>query len=216
MALKREITFSNQNKKGKSSRRRQNKLPVKRSINLAAVGEQHINMKIAVPAIILIIAGAVLLSKFAVVDRYTELNRANAEVAKLQNEIDDCYAVIESYGDMTDEYAHYTYEGMTSDELQLVDRTAVLQLLDDKILPITEIGAWKLSGNTLLLPLNSENLAAANQIVEVLDESPIVDYCTVSTATSATYSSRKSDTEWSDNVTVTITVYLTNAGEDGE
>ena len=90
-------------------------LPTKRTINLAVVGEKPLNMLVAVPAIVVIILAAALVSKFTVVDRLMAVNRAQAEVAALQADVDAGYEAIADYGDLVDEYAHYTLSGMTEE-----------------------------------------------------------------------------------------------------
>ena len=58
-------------------------MPVKRSINLATVGEKPINPVTAVPAVVIVVILAVLLSKFAVTDRF-------AKVAAMSPSLSSC------------------------------------------------------------------------------------------------------------------------------
>jgi hypothetical protein len=54
-------------------KRRRGRMPTKTEINLAVVGEKHINGLIALPAILLIVVAAALFSKFLVIDRMLEV-----------------------------------------------------------------------------------------------------------------------------------------------
>ena len=133
MAFKR----NENNKKTKAPAR--GRLPVKRTINLATVGEKPVNPFIAVPAIVLIVVAAALFSKIAVIDRMVKVSQAQAEVSYLQSQIDAGYERIESFGELVEEYAHYTYSGMTEEELQRVDRDDVMEMLfGEKVVVNTE------------------------------------------------------------------------------
>ena len=161
-------------------------LPVKRSINLAAVGEKPIQVKLAVPAIVLIVVAAILLSKFFVVDRLLDMYRAQNEVSSLQSQLDDAYRQLNSFGDMTDEYAHYTYSGMTAEELARTDRGAVMDLLQRMVLPQAAMSSWSLTGNILTLNISRASLQDINLLAQELNEDPLVNFCTVTTASTNT------------------------------
>ena len=98
------------------------RIPVKRTINLVPVNEDKISLKLAIPGILLILVLAGLFSKFLVFDRLMAVSRAAARTARLQSELDDALAKVTSFGDVENTYAHYTLEGMTQEELSLVDR----------------------------------------------------------------------------------------------
>lgn len=174
------ITLRGVGKKKKKMSRRAT--PTKRSINLATAGEQPLNLRIAVPALALIIVGAILLSKFAVVDRLMAVSRAQGEVAALQAQLNQGYAAVKEVGDISERYAHYTYSGMTQEELQRPDRVKVLQLLQKVVIPQAQVVTWTVSGNLLTLNLNRSSLQEINVLVQELNEHQLVDYCTVTTA----------------------------------
>ena len=193
------------------------RLPAKRTINLAVVGEKPLNMLVAVPAILLILFAAALLSKFAVVDRLTAVSRAQAEVTSLQASLDAGYEAIADYGDLVDQYAHYTLSGMTEEELQTVDRTAVISMLQRVVLQKAEVGNWTIMGNRLELPMTGATLQQINMIVQQLEEEDLVDFCTVSTAATSDTDSRRQVISENTVVTAQVIVYLNPATEgDGE
>ena len=220
MGLKKKKVTSDKNKKI-SSKERLSKLPEKRSINLASVGVTSINKKIAVPAIVVIVLAACLLSKVAVVDRMAKVSEAEGNVLELQQQVEACEEAMANQEDISEDYAHYTMEGLTEEECFAVDRVAVLNLIHDQVLPFAEIGGWELSGNILTLQVTSENLKSVNQIVERLEAEDIVSYCTVNTAVSDSTESgnriilssdqeetEETETDWDDNVTAEIVIYL--------
>ena len=116
---------------------RNGKLPTKRSINLILIDENKINPVLAALGIIIIIVLAVLFSKFMVVDRLAEMNVAQARAESARRRVEEASAMLENYDEIQNNYAHYTLDGMTQAELNLVDRVSILELVGT-ILPAGE------------------------------------------------------------------------------
>ena len=163
-------------------RRRRGTLPVKRVINLAEVDKKTIDLRIAIPAILLILAAAFLFGKFAVADRLIAVNRAEGEVAAAQRELDAAYQRLDSFGELTELYAHYTYSGMTDEEIHRTDRAEILNLLRNVVLPDVEVSAWNVKGNTLNITMTAGTLEEINHTVQKVNGNELVDFCTVSNA----------------------------------
>ena len=158
------------------------RLPSKRTINLATVNIKRINWKVAVPLILLILAGAAALSKFAVLDRYTEVAAVQRDVAQLQSEVAAGYRRIESFGSLNERYAHYSYADMTQEEAERVDRVDVIRLLRRVVLPRIEVDMWSLNENVLTVTVRAGRLQDVNQLAQIMLDEDIVEYCTVRSA----------------------------------
>lgn len=189
-------------------------LPAKRSINLAGIGEKKIDLKIALPAILLILLAAALFSKFAVVDRLSAVSRANAEVAQLRGQLEAGYARLSAYDELEDEYAHYTYEGLTKEELNRADRVAVLDLMRRVVLPSARVESWTISSNTLTMTVTGRTLQSLNTVSQKLEAEELVDFCTVTMAATSDLTQVQNLGENTD-VTAMIVAYLKNAEEGG-
>ena len=163
-------------------RRRKGTIPVKRVINLAEVDKKTIDLRIAIPAILLILAAAFLFGKFAVADRLIAVSRAEGEVAAAQRELDAAYQRLDSFGELTELYAHYTYSGMTDEEIHRTDRAEILNLLRNVVLPDVEVSAWNVKGNTLNITMTAGTLEEINHTVQKVNGNELVDFCTVSNA----------------------------------
>lgn len=186
------------------------RLPGKRTINLAGAGKKKLDLRIAIPAIILIVAIAVLVSKFAVIDRFNELTAAENEVSAIRRQLDDGYKKIDSYGDLVELYAHYTYSDMTQEELARADRVVAMDMLSRLVMPELEIKSWDIKDNVMTVNVLGESLQQVNLISQRLMEESNVDYCTVSTAVTEF----KTDDDFSDWVNVQLTVYLLSTSEE--
>ena len=205
---------------GKARKVNKRSLPTKRSINLATTGEKPIQPAVAIPAIVLIVLAAAALSKFAVIDRLAAVSRAEGEVSAMQMELAERYAELQEFGGLTDEYAHYTYSGMTQEELNRTDRVAVLDLIQRVVLAKGWVSSWSVSSNILTLDITRGDLQEINLLVQELNEEALVDFCTVTTAattnTNASGTERTSRASESD-VNGQIVVYLKKVtGEEAE
>lgn len=166
----------------KEKQLRKGKMPTKREINLAMVGVEKIDPRKAIPGILIIILLAGLFSKFMVYDKLMELSAAQSEVGAVQTELDRTLEEIKGYGDMQETYAHYTVEGMTPEELSLVDRDKLVAMLERDIMKQAKLKTWTLHENQMELIFSDYTLELINKIVQRLQKEEIVDYCTVSTA----------------------------------
>ena len=168
------------NKKG--SRLKRGRMPSKTSINLVLVDEKKINLGIAIPAILLIILLAGAFSKFMVYDRLMEISQAEGEVVRLRNQYDTLMSAAEEMTGVEDTYAHYTVAGMTADELSMVDRVKVLELVES-VLPSSKYAKnWNVSGNILTIEVTESTLSQQNDLAAKIEKSPIVDSCIIMTA----------------------------------
>ena len=168
--------------KAAGGRRRRGALPVKRVINLAEVDKKTIDLRIAIPAILLILAAAFVFSKFAVADRLIAVSRAEGEVAAVQRELDAAYRRLDSFGELTELYAHYTFSGMTDEEIHRTDRAEILNLLRNVILPDVAVDAWNVKGNVLNVTMTADTLEDINRNVQKINGNELVDFCTVNNA----------------------------------
>lgn len=183
------------------------KLPTKRSINLAMSDEKPVNLKIGIPAIILILLAAFAFGKFAVADRLVAVSRAEAQVSALQSELNAAYDKLNSFGELTEIYAHYTYSGMTQDEISRADRGSAIAMIRRLILPRGEVTSWTLSGNTLTVNMTVRDLRTVNRTVQDIESDAHVNFCTVNTAATT------DKTKAIEAVNARITIYL-NAPEE--
>lgn len=181
----------------------------KKQINLALAGQQKKHYFVAIPAIGAIVVAAGVIGKVVVADRLVKMSEAQSAASELQKQVDDITAYIDSFGDLQETYAHYTYQGLNADELSYLNRPEVLQLMKNVIFPKVTVSSWSVSGNQLTLPVTGENLSDINSLVQELEQVPIVDYCNVMTAVTDSSSTDENGNPVSlDTVTGQIIVYL--------
>lgn len=198
-------------------------VPTKTQINFAEVGVTHIKISVMLPAVVLIILGASLLSKFFVVDRLVEVSRLQGEVSYLQSQIDADQAAIDEMGDIATEYAHYTWSGMTEEERSLADRMDAVELIERYVRSEAKVGSYTISGNEISLPITGVTFNEIGHIVNRLESDPLVEHCEVVAAASddsgVVYDSDALETTIVGGdleATAQVTVYLNDTPEVSE
>ena len=185
----------------------------KKQINLALAGQKKKHYFVAIPAIGAIVAAAGFFGKVAVADRLVEMSVQQSLASDLQKQVDDVTDYIAGFGDLQQTYAHYTYQGLSVDELSYINRPKVLKLMKKVIFPKVTVSSWSLSGNQLTLPVIGENLSDINALVQQLEDEKLVDYCNVMTAVT---DGNQETERAADKVTGQIVVYLADSTEDEE
>ncbi len=188
-------------------------MPSKTTINLVTVGQKRINLKLAIPALILILALIVVLGKFLVFDRFAEVAQAQRVVDELQTRLSAGYEELAGYEDLNDLYAHYTYSGFTEEELGRTSRVEVLRLIRQVVLPKVELNSWSLTSNELIIDVTGKTLQDINMLALDLQDDSLVNYCTVSTANT---NDQRSDRADGDAVTARVLVYLESMPGDAQ
>ena len=158
------------------------KLPVKKSINMAVVGQKKTRVSTALLAIILIVLVAGAISKFLVMDRFSEVEREEQKVRDLRNELSMANAKLDSFGELKETYAHYTFADMSSEELSRVERSDVVELIERIVLPAAELNSWNVRQNQLTLNVTLDTLQDTNMLAQILNEDDMVEFATVKNA----------------------------------
>ncbi len=158
------------------------KLPVKKSINMAVVGQKKTRVSTAILAIILILLAAAAIGKFLVMDRFAEVDREQQKVRDLRNELSMANAKLDSFGELKNTYAHYTFADMTAEEMRRVERSDVVELIERVVLPAAELNSWNIKQNQLTLNVTLDTLQDTNMLAQILNEEDMVEFATVKNA----------------------------------
>ncbi len=160
-------------------KRRNAELPTKTTLNLVIREKSELAPSRWIPAAILIILAAALFSKFAVVDRFARLQEMENKLADKQGQL---WALEDSYADFDEvkaQYNQYTYKGF---DRSIADRQAILDLLEQEIIPYCETQAISISGNNFSTTLTGLTLDQVSSMMARLEANPLVEGVTVATA----------------------------------
>lgn len=198
--------------KGKKKKVSHGRLPTKRYINLAVIGEKKVNYMKLLPAVIIGLVLVVVFAKFAVIDPLNEASAEEEKVSVLQHNVTIANAKIDSFGELIEKYAHYTYSGMTEEELNRADRLAAMEMIDRVVIPKAIVGSWQISGNVLSMSVACETLEEVNLLAQEIRKEPTVEFVNVTTAQSDENPKQEDDLL----VIARMNIYLTNPPEEEE
>ena len=198
-----------ENKKEKSTKKR-GTLPTKRSVNFIR-SRVTFRQLLRIPAFLVLFIAVLAFIQFGIINRLAGVAVARFEVSQVQQKINEGLREVATFGEIQDKYAHYTYSGMTEEELSRADRPAVMDMIERSVMPRASQCTWNLTGNQLTMQLTVRDLETANQIVRQLNErETLVNYCTLTTA-----ENRNNNGE-NESVTASLTVYLNDTREVSE
>ena len=166
----------------KKANRVRGRLPAKKSINMAVVGQKKTRISTAILAVILILIAAAAIGKFLVMDRLNEVDREEQKVRDLRNELSLANAKLDSFGELKETYAHYTFADMTGEEMRRVERSDVVELIERVVLPAAELNSWNVKENQLTLNVTLDTLQDTNLLAQLLNEEAMVEFATVKNA----------------------------------
>ncbi|SHK26623.1 hypothetical protein [Hespellia stercorisuis] len=182
------------------------KYPEKTSINLAMREEDQGNIKLQIGVFVVFLIALAAFSKFAVADPISEASAVESNYRDVQQQIDDMNASLKDYDAVQEEYSHYSNGYMNEEELLVVDRITVLNLLESCVMARADIQSLEMTGNTVMVVLSETNLGTVSQVVSALQADDRTSFVTVSTA--STNSSQSN----SQLVTANIVIELNVAG----
>lgn len=189
-------------------RKSQGKMPTKTSINLVVKKESALKTRKGITWTIIGALAVVLLAGLLIVRPVLGLINERAKVEKLTSELEQINKEIGDNADIEKEYAHYTIEDMTPDELARVDRVSVMRLVDTVNKSGGSVTGFELSENVMVIKEQGSTLAELNNIAQTLEQQDIVERCVINSADKG-----KQNTA---GVEASFIIYLTNGETEEE
>ncbi len=129
-------------------------------------------------AVVLLLA----VSKVLIYDKMMYVNELMEVSQELDDQIAEDSAYLEEYKKTLETYTRYS---PTQQELELVNRMEILDLVDEKIRAVSNVSEVSIEGNQVLVSFSGVTLDETAQIVASLEESPLVKGTSVDTANSS-------------------------------
>ena len=157
-------------------------MPSKKTLNLAMKEKNPLDPRKSVPLIILVILLACVFCKFAVVDRLLKVSELNNRAAILEAEVNTYSEACKDYDDVLAEYSKYSVSWMDEELTSSADRTDMLDLAVQYLMPESDVRSINIAGNTMSVQLGGITLDEASAIVQQLNNLPQVGSVVVYTA----------------------------------
>lgn len=171
--------------------------PTKSTINLVTADQSRNNIAVQLALFVVVLVLVAIFAKFAVIDPLAQGAASDRQVVEAQVQLDQLVAANENYAELNQEYERYVVTGLTQEEQNTVDRDAVLDLLEEKVLNVGYLSSLKVSGNVASATCLGVNLANVSQLVQSLESDSRVAHVTVTTA--------QGETDASNSATIDIT-----------
>lgn len=161
------------------------KMPTKTTINLAMKEEAAIPGKtLAVYAAIAVVV-LLLVVKFGVIDQYSRLHSAQAQYESVHAQYTQTQDALSHYGEVEAEYRRYSKDWMndeSSADYVGVNRTTVLDMVENRMMSAGTVNSITLQGNQMLVNMSGMNLEQISKMFSELEKDPIVKNLTLTIA----------------------------------
>lgn len=154
------------------------KYPTKTSMNLFYKPDRTTKTSTVALYVLFILVILVGLAKFMVYDLWAEKQAAERSLAAAQAELDDAMLQVSDYDEVRQRYVRYS---TTDEERDTVDRMEVLAMLDEAV-GKANMNSVSINGAKTQLQISNVTLTQTAEIVNRLQESPMVASIVVNTA----------------------------------
>ena len=177
--LKKDINFSEVfGKLGRGSRMGSSAFPSKTTMNLYQGDEQSTDIRKVILVGILLTIGIVVFVKFGVLDQLDMLNKKEGELAEQRALLAATNASAGEYDSVKESFDAFTArygEGSA-------DAIAVLDMVEQRVMPVTTVTSISLADETLTLTLYNVPLDTVGNLAKDLETQEMVQSVNVSTA----------------------------------
>ena len=167
-----------------SGGKRVSKYPEKTTINLVRYETEKSNLG-DILAIAVIVLGIVAFAKFAVLDQMDALRQAQMKYGVVQDQLTTLRQANAKYAEVKAKYDEVTDWYMTTDEKQIIDKVAVMQMLEEDLMPYVELMRVQVSGNVVTVATGETNLSTVSKFLMILQQDPRNSSATVTTTSAA-------------------------------
>ncbi len=186
------------------------KYPQKQTINLAVeetngIGKQG---QVAIFFVFLIVLG--LFTKFAVIDRIDEAEKAKNEYIRTEEQIKQLTDRVKNYNEVQQVYRQYDDSFLSESEKIEIDRLEIIDMIEQCVKDEAQIKEIRISSNQVSIVLEETRLSYVSEIVARFQEDERTSYVTVSTAGTGNVKDE------SQIVSADVMVQLKDGGEESD
>ena len=161
---------------------RKSEYPSKKTVNLIIHEKTMSSPSRAIPAFVVFLVLLACFVKFGVMKPLEGMYAAQASLGQVQSELSAYVQYNEDYDEVKERYSRYFNEYLDEDEAVLQDRMGIMDLFEERVLSQADIESISIRGNICRLVITELPLYRVSSIVADLEESPLVQYISVSTA----------------------------------
>lgn len=157
-------------------------LPNKQTMNLVILEKGENSKTTDIVLIVLLVVILAVFAKFGVLDQYNKKKAAEEEYAAAQQELEQNKQLLARYEALFEKFSHYFKAFLTEDELKLVDRIDLIDMLDEHLFNVAEMQSINISGNTIGISFYDVTLEQVGQLAQDLSDNELVKNVDLQTA----------------------------------
>lgn len=177
--------------------------PTKSTINLVTCDQKPVKTQRNIIVFAIAVVAIALFAKFGVIDVMAQASASAGRLASAQSQLSQLEANNANYNELRQQYETYVINSLSDEEKSLVDRGAVLNLLQSTVANIADLQTVSISGNEVQLQFVNTSLEDTSKVVASLENNQLVSAVALSTA----------KTDKNDDVVSTVTITLKSATE---
>lgn len=177
--------------------------PTKSTINLVTCDQKPVKTQRNIIVFAIAVVAIALFAKFGVIDVMAQASASTGRLASAQSQLSQLEANNANYNELRQQYETYVINSLSDEEKSLVDRGAVLNLLQSTVANIADLQTVSISGNEVQLQFVNTSLEDTSKVVASLENNQLVSAVALSTA----------KTDKNDDVVSTVTITLKSATE---
>ena len=178
------------------------KIPTKRTVNLAKRESHKRDMITLTTGTFIILVLCFCVAKFGVIDQLSRLNAAERAYNEVHTQYVEMQEAVANYPAVEQEYRTYSRKWMNEDSSVAVsvDRTEVLDLIENHMMNVGNVETFTISGDLVLINMNGMNLEEISLMLADLSRQDIV----ASTALTIASTTKTANEDVDFSVTVTL------------
>ncbi len=181
-------------------------LPSKKTMNLVILEKGENSKTTDIVLIVLLVVILLVFAKFGVLDQYNKKKAAEEEYTAAQMELEQNQQLLTRYEALFEKFSHYFKAFLTDEELQLVDRIDLIDLLDEHLFNVAEMQSINITGNTIGISFYDVTLEQVGQLAQDLSDNEFVTNVDLQTA--STNKDKEGNTMTGTNKVLTATITL--------
>ncbi len=157
-------------------------LPSKTTMNLVILEKGENSKTTDIVLVVLLVVVLAVFAKFGVLDQYNAKKAAEEEYAAAQQELEQNKVLLTRYEAVFEKFSHYFKAFLTNDELKLVDRIQLIDMLDEHLFNVAEMQSININGNTIGISFYDVTLEQVGQLAQDLSDNELVTNVDLQTA----------------------------------
>lgn len=157
-------------------------LPNKNTMNLVILEKGENSKTTDIVLIVLLVVILAVFAKFGVLDQYNKKKAAEEEYVAAQQELEQNKQLLARYEKLFEKFSHYFKAFLSDDELKLVDRIQLIDMLDEHLFNVAEMQSININGNTINISFYDVTLEQVGQLAQDLSDNELVTNVDLQTA----------------------------------